>query len=43
VEPDADKKTSFGLQCRVYELNGELHRAPPVAVIVAALMRARRA
>lgn len=33
VEPGADSRRDFGLQCRLYEFDGGLHGLPPVALI----------
>ena len=37
VEGAANARTDFGLQCRVYSVDGRLEGAPPVAWIEAAL------
>ena len=37
VEPSARERTDFGMQCRVYAVDGRLDGAPPVAWIEAAL------
>ena len=40
VEPEANTRRDFGLQCRVYRVGAAFDRAPPVTLIVAALARA---
>ena len=37
VEPSARDRTDFGMQCRVYAVDGRLDGAPPVVWIEAAL------
>ena|SRR5258708_2598817 len=37
VDPTATERSDFGLQCRVYSLNGRLEMAPPLEWITAAL------
>lgn len=39
VDPSALARTDFGLQCRMYSVDGRLEGAPPVAWIEAALHR----
>jgi hypothetical protein len=41
VELDAQGRSDFGLNCRLYRLGAGVDRAPPVSLIVAALARAR--
>jgi hypothetical protein len=43
VEPDAQGRSDFGVNCRLYRLGAGVDRAPPVSLIVAALARARGA
>jgi hypothetical protein len=43
VEPDAQGRSNFGLNCRLYRLGAGVDRAPPVSLIVAALGRPRGA
>lgn len=42
VDGAADTRTDFGMQCRVYSVDGRLAGAPPVAWIEAALRGAMR-
>lgn len=42
VEPGADERTAFGMECRIYLTAGGLKPAPPDEMIVRALERARR-
>lgn len=42
VDGAADARTDFGMQCRVYSVDGRLAGAPPVAWIEAALRGATR-
>lgn len=42
VDGAAEARTDFGLQCRVYSVDGQLEGAPPVAWIEAALRGAPR-
>ncbi len=42
VEVSARARSDFGLQCRVYEVDGKLAGSPPVAWIEAALFAPRR-
>ena len=42
VDGAADTRTDFGMQCRVYSVDGRLAGAPPVAWIEAALRGAAR-
>ena len=37
VEPGAEQRTDFGLQCRVYLVDGRLQNTPPLAWIARAL------
>ena len=41
VERASESRDDFGLQCRVYSVNGRLEGAPPVAWIEAALRGGR--
>jgi hypothetical protein len=40
VEPGAERRTDFGMQCRVYFVNGRFSGMPGKAMIQAALQRA---
>ncbi|HKY36587.1 MAG TPA: hypothetical protein VJN18_11645 [Polyangiaceae bacterium] len=39
IEPDADERNRFGLQCRVYDRDGRLERAPSTELIRASLVK----
>lgn len=41
VEPDAHRRTDFGLKCRLYETSDGLRGTPEDAWVLAALQRAR--
>lgn len=41
VDPSAESRDDFGLQCRVYSLYGRFENAPPMAWIVSALRGGR--
>ncbi|HEX7476245.1 MAG TPA: hypothetical protein VF331_00420 [Polyangiales bacterium] len=39
VEPSADRRNDFGMQCRVYRAGDEAFGAPPAAWVAASLLR----
>ena len=41
VDPNAEARDDFGLQCRVYDVSGRLEGVPPTNWIVSALRRSR--
>jgi hypothetical protein len=42
VEPSANARTDFGMQCRLYPVVGGLQGAPPDDLIIGALVKPRR-